>query len=198
MNSTLSRSLATGHLLFACFGFTLSNGFASETPLILMSQEGCRSATVFGRGEIQYRTAGSDSVERRFYICHPQALAFDQETTLLAAAGGCGSGPSVIKVWRLGDGMQLCSIAAPGQSIKAVTLSLDGTLVLGASSEGRVSAWRVSDGVMQWTRCLASGSDHVKFSANGLELSIQGADGKIQKLDPASGRNLVSSMTLNP
>jgi WD40 repeat protein len=161
---------------------------AAET-LVLCSPQGIYTASIGEHGRISYRGTNDDAVEHTFYICNAQALAFSDDGKLLAAAGGRNGSQGKIKVWRLSDHKQLCEIVISGEGARTLGLATDGNIVVAAQSDGSVTAWRVSDGKLQWSRNILPAVQALQFAPDGKGLLVQCADGTERRLDTAKGRN---------
>lgn len=166
---------------------TSCGAFASE-PLVARSVDGKYTVTAGEGGRLSYCRAGSNTVEKSFYICHPQALAFSEDGKLLAAVGGKNGKPAKIKVWQIKEQKLLCEIVINGEGPKLIAVSPDGRLVVIAKPEGGVAAWGVSDGKQQWSWTVPLVTKTMGFSADGKTLRVQGADGSNRLLDPTNGR----------
>src|SRR5262245_27645707 len=129
----------------ACVWLAFANGVRAADPLIVCSPDKTHFATVAEQGQIRYRDASDKTNQHTFYICHPKAICFSLDGTLLAAAGGRNGSPGKIKVWRISDGKELCVMVAAGQGVKVLALSADATLLAGVGSDGRVEVWRIPD-----------------------------------------------------
>src|SRR5262245_55267969 len=115
--------------LVASGWLTTAHPLNAAQSLRVCSPDGTCLATAAEHGRIQYYTCAGDSVQSTFYICHPRAIAFSEDGTLLAAVGGTNGNPAKIKIWRLADRQQLCEIVTNGQEIRALAVSEDGHLV---------------------------------------------------------------------
>jgi WD40 repeat protein len=149
-------------------------------------------ATVAKRGQIRYRDASDKTIQYTFYICHPQAVCFSPDGTLLAAAGGRNGSPGKIKVWRISDGKELFVTVAVGQGVNALALSADGSLVAGASADGRVQVWRISDGQSQWSRTLSSAAESIQFSPDSKRLIVLTKNRSESHFDATNGRPITN------
>ena len=175
--------------LVAGAGITATLPLRAAEPIALCAPDGKHTASANEHGRIEYREAVDNSVKTTFYACHVQALAFSNDGQLLGAVSGQNGNPGKIKIWRVKDGGQLCEISTANEVIKAIAISDNGRLVVGASSTGQLKAWRVADGVMQWTRPVLSPAQSIQFKDNGNRLVVELAQGKACFLDPKTGRN---------
>ena len=184
-SSLLRRNPAA---LIACCWFATIYSMNAVESLVVCSPNGSHLATAADNGRIQYRTAVDNTTEHTFYICHPQAIAFSVDGSLLAAAGGLNGSRAKIKVWRIGDHKELCGIVTAGQGVNALALSSDGSLVAGVSSDGRLEVWRVSDGQSQWSRTLSSAVRSIRFSSDSKRVLIQAENESARQFGAGNGR----------
>jgi WD40 repeat protein len=172
--------------LLVCLCLVSSDALrASE---VACSPNGTHFAATIEPGRIIYRNAGDNTVRATFYICHPMAVSFSEDGRLLAAAGGRNGSPAKVKVWRVQDHQLLCEITTRGEGFKVLALSSDGQLIAGASAEGRVEVWRVSDGQALWSRIVSNPMQSMLFSPDSRRLAVQTEKGNQRSFDAGNGR----------
>jgi WD40 repeat protein len=174
--------------LCAILSTAASCALCAGEPLVAYSPNGIHIARAAGQGRIECRNARNGAAEGTFYICHPTAISFSEDGQLLAVAGGRNGSPARIKVWRVHDHQQLCEIFADGEGFKLLVMSSEKRLIVGVSADGRIEAWRVSDGQKQWSRTLPSRVQSVRFSADSQRLLIEIENGGAHQFDVGNGR----------
>lgn len=107
---------------------------APPTTVSVCSPDGTHVAASTSRGDIQYVRASDGTLERTLYLCDVQALAFSEDSQVLAAVGGGRFHPSKIKLWRVEDGKQLGEIVIASEGVQKLAVSTDGSLVMGTSA----------------------------------------------------------------
>jgi len=189
MKTKLPTLQQAAGILLACVCLALPNALRAEQFLVVCSPDGTHTASVDEHGRILYSDANDPTLKHTFYLCTAQAIVFSDDGKLLAAVGGRNGSQGKIKVWRLSDHKQLCEIVTPGEQARMLALSPDGIYVVTADAEGRVEAWHVPDGKLNWTRTVSSALDSIRFSTDGLKILVKCADGIERMWDVASGRN---------
>lgn len=182
-------------VLLAAVGLAATLPLNAAAPTAICSPDGTHAASVDEASRILYSQADTGVVKCTYYACHVQALAFSEDSQLLAAGGGSTGHPGKIKVWRLQNSRQLCEITTATESITALALASDGSSVVSASAGGRLDAWRIADGTHQWTRTVSSETKSIEFTEDGRRLLVRLAQGPDRQLDPATGRNSVPQVT---
>ena len=188
MKPTIFLFRWTTAALVACWWLTTANRLDAIEPLAVCSPDETHVASVAEQGRIHYRRASDNTVEHTFYICHPQAICFSANGKLLAAAGGANGSRAKIKVWRLSDHQPIGEIIMAGEGVNALALSADGSLVAGATADGRVEVWRVSDGQSQWSRTVVGAAKSIRFSPDSRRLLIRAENGTERQFEAGNGR----------
>jgi WD40 repeat protein len=156
--------------------------------LVVWAPNQTHFASAAEQGRIDYHTGINNRGQGTYYLCHPRALSFSEDGSLLAAAGARNGGPAKIKVWRLADHSQLCEIVTAGEGFAAIALSPDGHLIAVANADGRVEVWRVLDGQTQWSRSLSMLAKSIQFSPDSRRLLLRVGNGDKREFDAGNGR----------